>query len=157
MLRELAAIALGSNQDSEGGRDRRGNLLEAVERVKGLGEVVAVSSFYDTAPVGYVEQPRFLNGALLLETELAPVELLRELLAIERSMGRVRGVDKGPRVIDLDVLLYGQAVMETAELTLPHTEMAERRFVLEPLAEIAPWMVHPVLGLTVGELLAKLQ
>ena len=151
------AIALGSNQDSEGGRDRRGNLLEAVERVKGLGEVVAVSSFYDTAPVGYVEQPRFLNGALLLETELEPVELLRELLAVEKSMGRVRGVDKGPRVIDLDLLLYGQTVLETEGLTLPHPEMADRRFVLEPLAEIAPWMVHPVLGLTVGELLAKLQ
>ena len=151
------AIALGSNQDSEGGRDRRGNLLEAVVRVKGLGEVVAVSSFYDTAPVGYVEQPRFLNGALLLETDLEPVELLRELLAVEKSMGRVRGVDKGPRVIDLDLLLYGQTVLETEGLTLPHTEMAERRFVLEPLAEIAPWMVHPVLGQTVGEMLAKLQ
>jgi 2-amino-4-hydroxy-6-hydroxymethyldihydropteridine diphosphokinase len=154
---ELAAIAMGSNLDSEGGRDRRGNLLEAVERVRGLGEVVAVSSFYDTAPVGYVEQPRFLNGALLLKTELEPVELLRELLAIERGMGRVRGVDKGPRVIDLDLLLYGQAVLETAELTLPHPEMAERRFVLEPLAEIAPRMVHPVLGLTVGEMLAKVR
>ena len=151
------AIALGSNQDSEGGRDRRGNLLEAVERVKGLGEVVAVSSFYDTAPVGYVEQPRFLNGALLLETDLEPVELLRELLAVEKSMGRVRGVDKGPRVIDLDLLLYGQTVLATEGLTLPHPEMAERRFVLEPLAEIAPWMVHPVLGQTVGEMLAKLQ
>jgi 2-amino-4-hydroxy-6-hydroxymethyldihydropteridine diphosphokinase len=154
---ELAAIAMGSNLDSEDGRDRRGNLLEAVERVRGLGEVVVVSSFYDTAPVGYVEQPRFLNGALLLETELEPVELLRELLAIERSMGRVRGVDKGPRMIDLDLLLYGQAVLETAELTLPHPEMAERRFVLEPLAEIAPRMVHPVLGLTVGEMLSKVR
>jgi 2-amino-4-hydroxy-6-hydroxymethyldihydropteridine diphosphokinase len=156
-LKELAAIALGSNLDSEGGRGRRGNLLEAVERVKELGEVVAVSSFYDTAPVGYTEQPRFLNGALLLETDLEPVELLRELLAIEQSMGRVRGVDKGPRVIDLDLLLYGQTVLETEGLTLPHPEMADRRFVLEPLAEIAPWMVHPVLGLTVGKLLAKLQ
>ena len=145
-MNELTAIALGSNLDSEGGDDRRGNLLEAVERVKELGEVVAVSSFYDTAPVGYVEQPRFLNGALLLETELEPAELLRELLAIERGMGRVRGVDKGPRVIDLDLLLYGQVVLETPELTLPHPEMSERQFVLEPLAAIAPWMVHPVLG-----------
>jgi 2-amino-4-hydroxy-6-hydroxymethyldihydropteridine diphosphokinase len=132
-------------------------LQEAVEQLKRLGEVVAVSSFYDTAPVGYVEQPRFLNAALLLETELEPVELLRELLAIERGMGRVRGVDKGPRVIDLDLLLYGQVVLETAELTLPHPEMAERRFVLEPLAEIAPSMVHPVLGLPVGEMLAKVR
>ncbi len=154
-ISELAAIALGSNLDSEGGLDRRGNLLEAVEQVRRLGEVVAVSGFYDTAPVGYVEQPRFLNGALLLKTELEPVALLRELLAIERSMGRVRGVSKGPRVIDLDLLLSGQVVMETAELTLPHPEMGERRFVLEPLAEIAPRMVHPVSRLTVGEMLEK--
>ena len=132
-MSELAAIAMGSNLDSEDGRDRRGNLLEAVERVRGLGEVV-VSSFYDTAPVGYVEQPRFLNGALLLETELEPVELLRELLAIERSMGRVRGVDKGPRMIDLDLLLYGQAVLETAMRYERAADM--RRAVLRmPLGE----------------------
>ncbi len=126
--------------------------------MRGLGEVRAVSSFYDTEPVGYVEQPRFLNGALLLETELEPLELMRGLLEIERAMGRERegAVAKGPRVIDLDLLLYGDVVMETEELTLPHPEMQERRFVLEPLAEIAPEMVHPVLGVTVREMLAGL-
>jgi len=130
---------------------------EAVERIRELGEVKAVSSVYDTEPVGYVEQPRFLNAAVLLKTSLEPVELMRSLLEIERRMGRERSgaVAKGPRVIDLDLLLYGQAVMNTTELTLPHPEMTERRFVLEPLAEIAPEMVHPVLGLTVREMLAR--
>ncbi len=157
-VRGLAAIALGSNLESGFG-DRAANLREAVERVRGLGEVKAVSSMYDTEPVGYRDQPRFLNAALLLETELPPLELMRGLLGVEQAMGRERSdvVLKGPRVIDLDLLLYGQVVMATAELTLPHPEMQERRFVLEPLAEIAPGMVHPVLGLTVGEMLARLR
>ena len=157
MVRALAAIALGSNLESGFG-DRAANLREAVERVRGLGEVKAVSSMYDTEPVGYRDQPRFLNAALLLETELPPLELMRGLLGVEQAMGRERSdaVAKGPRVIDLDLLLYGQVVMATAELSLPHPEMQERRFVLEPLAEIAPGMVHPVLGLTVGEMLARM-
>lgn len=155
-MRSTAAIALGSNLESRFG-DRAANLREAVERVKRLGAVRAVSSFYDTDPVGYREQPRFLNGALVLETELGPLELLRGLLRVEKAMGRDRvgAVAKGPRVIDLDLLLYGDAVMATAELVLPHPAIQERRFVLEPLAEIARGMVHPVLGLTVGEMLSR--
>jgi 2-amino-4-hydroxy-6-hydroxymethyldihydropteridine diphosphokinase len=153
----LAAIALGSNLNSEFG-DREANLEEAVQRIGGLGEVRAVSSFYDTEPVGFLEQPRFFNGALVLETELEPVELMRELLGVERAMGRERegAVAKGPRVIDLDLLLYGDVVISTEELTLPHPEMQARRFVLEPLAEIAPEWVHPVLGVTVGTMLQRL-
>ena len=157
-----AAIALGSNLASTFG-DRAANLHEAIRRVSQLGEVTAVSSFYDTAPVGFTEQPDFLNAALLLATELEPVELMRALLAVERAMGRDRttAVAKGPRVIDLDLLLMGDVVMATAagsdsqpELTLPHPAMAERRFVLEPLVEIAPDMVDPVSGRTVAEMLA---
>jgi len=153
----LAAIALGSNLNSEFG-DREANLEEAVQRIGGLGEVRAVSSFFDTEPVGFLEQPRFLNGALVLETELEPVELMRELLGVERAMGRERegAIAKGPRVIDLDLLLYGDVVMSTEELTLPHPEMQARRFVLEPLAEIAPEWIHPVLGVTVGTMLERL-
>jgi 2-amino-4-hydroxy-6-hydroxymethyldihydropteridine diphosphokinase len=155
-MKKLAAIALGSNLESRFG-DREANLWEAVERLRELGKVRAVSSVYDTEQVGYLNQPRFLNAALLLETSLDPTELMRALLEVERTMGRERvgAVAKGPRVIDLDLLLYGRAVMNTTELTLPHPEMMERRFVLEPLAEIAPKMVHPVLGLTVREMLAR--
>jgi 2-amino-4-hydroxy-6-hydroxymethyldihydropteridine diphosphokinase len=156
-VKRVAAIALGSNLASEWG-DREANLREAILRVRLLGQVQAVSSFYDTAPVGYTEQPRFLNGAMLLETELEPADLMQELLAIERAMGRDRAQApaKGPRVIDLDMLLMGDVVLASADLTLPHTAMAARRFVLEPLAEVAPAMVDPRTGLTIRELLARL-
>jgi 2-amino-4-hydroxy-6-hydroxymethyldihydropteridine diphosphokinase len=161
-MRSLAAIACGSNLESTFG-DREANLREAIRLIWSLGEVTAVSSFYDTEPVGLLAQPRFLNGTLLLETDLEPLTLLRELLAVERAMGRDRvgAVAKGPRVIDLDVLLYVErdgspTVMTTDELVLPHPEMQERRFVLEPLAEIAPEMMHPVLALTVAEMLERL-
>jgi 2-amino-4-hydroxy-6-hydroxymethyldihydropteridine diphosphokinase len=155
----LAAIALGSNLDSQYG-DRAANLREAIRRIAVLGHLRAASAFYDTAPVGYTDQPDFLNAALLLQTDLEPLALMRALLAIERDMGRDRASNsalaKGPRIIDLDVLLMDDAVLTTPELTLPHPAMADRRFVLEPLAEIAPAMVHPISGQTIAELLAQL-
>lgn len=119
-------------------------------------ELVAVSSVYDTLPVGAIGQPRFLNAVAELSTELEPEELLKELLAIEKECGRVRHGVWGPRTLDLDVLVYGEVVMNTAGLTLPHPRARGRAFVLVPLAEIAPDLVIPGGSETVSELVAAL-
>ena len=154
--RMIAAIAFGSNLSSHFG-DRAANLHEALRQLETLGHVTAVSSFHDTDPVGYEDQPQFLNAAALLETELPPLDLLRALLAIEHAMGRDRSTapPKGPRIIDLDLLLFGDVVLQTPELTLPHPAMHERRFVLAPLVEIAPKMQHPTLHQSIAELFAS--
>jgi 2-amino-4-hydroxy-6-hydroxymethyldihydropteridine diphosphokinase len=157
-MSHLAAIALGSNLASEWG-DPAASIAEAVRRLDETGNVLALSSTYQTAPVGYTNQPNFTNAALLLETDLEPLDLIRALLEIERAMGRDRSAavpPKGPRIIDLDLLLVDSIVLNTPELTLPHPAMAERRFVLEPLAEIAPNMRHPASGKTVREMLDAL-
>lgn len=153
----LTAIALGSNLPSPLGAPEV-HLRAAITLLAGLGTVVAVSSFYATDPVGYLDQPQFVNAAALLETTLAPIPLLHALLAMEAAMGRRRdpAIPKGPRILDLDLLLYGDLVLQTPELTLPHPAMHERRFVLEPLAEIAASMRHPTSGLTIAQLVAQL-
>ena len=130
-----AYIGLGSNLG-----DRRATLERAVELL-GAGadvRVVAVSELRETDPVDYLDQPRFLNGAALVETELAAPELLERLLAVERELGRERdtAVRFGPRTVDLDLLLYGSETIDTAGLTVPHPRLAERRFALEPLVEL---------------------
>jgi 2-amino-4-hydroxy-6-hydroxymethyldihydropteridine diphosphokinase len=147
-----AYIALGSNLG-----DREHNLRAAIEMLRQADgvRVRSVSSFYETEPVGYTEQPAFINAAAEVMTALSPMELLRLCQDIENRLGRVRTVKWGPRTADLDILLYGDAVMDTPELKIPHPLMHERRFVLEPLAEVAPGAVHPVTGMTISQLLDK--
>jgi 2-amino-4-hydroxy-6-hydroxymethyldihydropteridine diphosphokinase len=150
-MNEIAYFSLGSNLGN-----REQNLQEAIRRAKASGRIVAVSSFYETEPVEFTDQPCFLNCVIALETTADPAQLMRELLRIENEMGRKRTVKKGPRSIDIDILLFGDAVVNTPELTIPHPEMTRRRFVLEPLAEIAPELLHPVSQMTVTLLLAEL-
>lgn len=148
-----AYVALGSNLG-----DREGYLCSAVGALRQLGELRAVSSLYETEPIGTVPQSDFLNAAVELQTTLQPEELLAELLRIEQERGRDRSrvLPKGPRTLDLDLLSFGALVLETPILTLPHPAMAERRFVLVPLAEIAPQWRHPVGSKTAAQMLAEL-
>ena len=146
-MRKTVHLSLGSNVG-----DRDAHLGEAIERLGALGDVAAVSSLYETEPVEFTRQPWFLNCAVTLETEKLPKQLLAAVLRIEREMGRKRTVDKGPRVIDIDILLFGSSIIDTPQLTVPHPAMHDRRFVLEPLAEIAPDARHPLFQKTVREL-----
>ena len=154
---ETAYIALGSNLPSPAGSPHE-TLDAAILRLSELGKVIARSSYYSTEPVGYADQPAFLNAAVALETTLDPHALLDRLLTIERSLGRDRshGIPNGPRTLDLDLLLYGNRVIRTESLQLPHPRMSQRPFVLQPLAEIAPDLIHPELQKSVTQLLQDL-
>jgi len=148
-------VGLGSNLG-----DREASLRAAVDLLEANPEIqiVAVSRFRETDPVGLVDQPRFLNGAVAIDTELAAPDLLDRLLTIERDLGRERGVGPrwGPRTIDLDLLLYGDETFQWPGLTVPHPRLHERRFALEPLADLDPALVVPGRG-PVAALLAELE
>jgi len=150
-----AYLSLGSNLG-----DREANLRQAIARLETKGRIVSVSSFYETEPVDFTDQAWFLNCTVALETSEAPERLMAAILDIEKKMGRQRTQGKGPRNIDIDMLLFnkttGEEILDSPTLTLPHPAMHQRRFVLQPLAEIAPTVRHPILKKTIQELVDAL-
>jgi 2-amino-4-hydroxy-6-hydroxymethyldihydropteridine diphosphokinase len=151
----IAFIALGANIPSPAGPPRQ-TLDAARIHLAQLGRLITVSSYYETAPVGYLDQPAFLNAAAALETTLAPHALMAALLAIEEAFGRQRIIPNGPRTLDLDLLLYDDLILNTPTLQVPHPRMLERAFVLVPLAEIAPHRIHPQTMRSMSQLLADI-
>jgi len=146
-MQKAVYLSLGSNLG-----DREANLRQAIEKLGDLGAVVAVSSVYETEPFEVGPQPWFLNCAVRLETEKMPRQLIAAILNLEQTMGRQRPKERAPRTIDIDILLFGSSIVELPSVTIPHPRMHQRRFVLEPLAEIAPDQRHPVFKRTIRDL-----
>jgi 2-amino-4-hydroxy-6-hydroxymethyldihydropteridine diphosphokinase len=154
----LAYIGMGGNLSSRVGAPSA-TLAAAVLRLESLGRIVGRSSLYSTEPVGYADQPRFVNAVVALETELGPRELLGQLMAIEKEFGRDRSaaIANGPRTLDLDLLLWGNRILNEPDLVVPHPRLAERAFVLVPLCEIAPEAMEPVQRKSFARLLGELR
>ena len=150
-MRAEVYLGLGSNLG-----DKRGNIERATERLREISTGLKVSSLYETAPVGVTLQPSFVNTVCGMWTQLNVFELLREIRDIQRATGGRGPVLNGPRMLDIDILLYGNLVVDLPHLTVPHPRMTERKFVLRPLAEIAPGVMHPVAKKTASELLDDL-
>ena len=148
--KQTVYLALGSNIEN-----RQDHLVTAIARLREVIDLHSISSIYETEPVGYLEQPNFLNMVCSGETYLSPQALLHYVKALESSSGRQPTFRNGPRTIDIDILLYGQLQIEQEDLVIPHPRMAARAFVLVPLAEIAPDILEPGSGKTIQELLAK--
>jgi 2-amino-4-hydroxy-6-hydroxymethyldihydropteridine diphosphokinase len=149
MIEVLTRVCLGMGSNLG---DREGNLRVALDHLNRLIRLCRCSAIYETEPIGYKDQPLFLNVACYGDTLRGPEELLKDLKDIERFIGRLPTFPNGPRSIDLDILLFGDEVVTTPDLVIPHPRMMERAFVLVPLSEVAPLWVHPVLGKTISEL-----
>ena len=150
MRAKLIYLSLGSNLG-----DRAAKIASGIAALGAAGiHVLRQSPLYETEPVDFFTQCWFLNNAVEAETQLPALDLLRELRGIERNLGSLKLVPRGPRMLDMDILFYGDSVVRTPELEIPHPRLAERRFVLVPLAELVPELAHPVLHRTVAELLA---
>ncbi|MFI5322125.1 MAG: 2-amino-4-hydroxy-6-hydroxymethyldihydropteridine diphosphokinase [Thermodesulfobacteriota bacterium] len=145
-------IGIGSNLG-----DRINNCKKALSEIRGFSEIVRVSSVYETEPVGNEDQPEFINCAAEIETVLTPRELMERLHSVEDKLERTRGERWGPRTIDLDIIFYDDLIIDTDELTIPHVSVHTRRFVLEPICELDPQLVHPGFGVHVYELLNDLE
>ncbi len=152
-MTHIAYIAFGSNMGN-----RKETILHAMEKMKEEGmEFLRISTFYETKPYGVTDQNDFMNCVAKVKTDLTPMSLLETLLNIEKKLGRVREKKWGPRTVDLDIIFYDKKVVKFADLVIPHPDMQNRLFVLEPLWEIAPRYVHPLLHKSVGEMLKELK
>jgi 2-amino-4-hydroxy-6-hydroxymethyldihydropteridine diphosphokinase len=144
----MTFLGFGSNIGN-----RKQNIIQAINNLSDQLDLLDVADFYETAPFGFVHQPDFLNTCASFKTDLTPGELLEFVLSVENILGRQRSIPFGPRTIDIDILFYDQRIINTTNLVVPHAQLHDRDFVLKPLSDIAPNLIHPVYNKTITELL----